>query len=91
MAPLHGSLDIFESYDVADQHVRQTSNRGLPYTATIRQGLSCKKAVLVARFRRGLSGMCGNQVFVDGPDHCPFSSGSAFHRTDFSTVTGCRG
>jgi hypothetical protein len=24
--------------------VRQTSNRGLPYTATIRQGLSCKMA-----------------------------------------------
>jgi len=38
---------------VADQHVRQTSNRGLPYTATIRQGLSCKIAAPACRLRRG--------------------------------------
>ena len=34
---------------VADQHLRQTSNHGLPYTATIRQGLSCKIRGLGAR------------------------------------------
>ena len=38
---------------VADQHVRQTSNHGLSYTATIRRGLSCKMAGLAPTFAGG--------------------------------------